>query len=172
MCGITGWVSFHRDLRHERGAIDAMTLTMACRGPDAEGTWVRGPVALGHRRLAIIDLEGGVQPMSVATPTGDVVLVYSGEAYNYVELRAAGERFETESDTEVILRGYVRWGDAVAERLNGMFAFAIWDGRSRRLVLIRDRTASSTTRRPSARTPTRGRRWTRSGACPPETTQG
>ena len=143
MCGITGWVSFHRDLRRERGAIDAMTLTMACRGPDAEGTWVRGPVALGHRRLAIIDLEGGVQPMSVATPTGDVVLVYSGEAYNYVELReelrAAGERFETESDTEVILRGYVRWGDALAERLNGMFAFAIWDGRSRRLVLIRDR---------------------------------
>jgi len=94
---------------------------MACRGPDAEGTWVRGPVALGHRRLAIIDLEGGVQPMSVATPTGDVVLVYSGEAYNYVELReelrAAGERFETESDTEVILRGYVRWGDAVAPGL-------------------------------------------------------
>jgi asparagine synthase (glutamine-hydrolysing) len=143
MCGITGWVSFQRDLGTERAIVDAMTLTMACRGPDASGMWVRGPVALGHRRLAIIDLEGGTQPMSVSTPTGDVVLVYSGEAYNYVELReqlrAAGERFETESDTEVVLRGYLRWGDAVAERLNGMFAFAIWDERTRRLVLIRDR---------------------------------
>jgi asparagine synthase (glutamine-hydrolysing) len=143
MCGITGWVSFNRDLEREQAVIDAMTLTMACRGPDASGMWVRGPVALGHRRLAIIDLEGGTQPMSVSTPAGDVVLVYSGEAYNYVELRealrAAGERFETASDTEVILRGYLRWGDAVAERLNGMFAFAIWDERERRLVLIRDR---------------------------------
>jgi asparagine synthase (glutamine-hydrolysing) len=143
MCGITGWISFDRDLTRERATLEAMTQTMACRGPDASGTWFDGPAALGHRRLAVIDIEGGAQPMRVSTPAGDVVLVYSGEAYNFVELREelrrAGERFETASDTEVVLRGYLRWGEALAERLNGMFAFAIWDGRERKLVLMRDR---------------------------------
>jgi asparagine synthase (glutamine-hydrolysing) len=143
MCGITGWVSFDRDLTRERDTLEAMTQTMACRGPDASGTWFGGPAALGHRRLAVIDIEGGRQPMSVATPAGDVALVYSGEAYNFVELREelrkAGERFETSSDTEVVLRGYLRWGEALAGRLNGMYAFAIWDSRERKLVLIRDR---------------------------------
>jgi asparagine synthase (glutamine-hydrolysing) len=143
MCGITGWISFNRDLARQRDVVDAMTQTMACRGPDASGTWVSGPAALGHRRLAVIDLQGGTQPMSVRTPEGEVVLVYSGEAYNFVELREelrrAGERFETSSDTEVVLRGYLRWGAGVAERLNGMYAFAIWDERTRQLVMIRDR---------------------------------
>jgi asparagine synthase (glutamine-hydrolysing) len=143
MCGITGWISFDRDLRWERDALDAMTETMACRGPDASGTWVDGPAALGHRRLAVIDIAGGAQPMSVRTPAGEVAMVYSGEAYNFVELREelrrAGEQFETSSDTEVVLRGYVRWGEALAERLNGMYAFAIWDSGKRKLVLIRDR---------------------------------
>src|SRR3954462_707649 len=141
MCGITGWVSFDRDLTRERDTLEAMTQTMACRGPDASGTWFGGPAALGHRRLPVIDIEGGTQPMSVSTPAGDVALVYSGEAYNYVELReqlrAAGERFQTESDTEVGLRGYLRWGEGLPERLNGMFAFAIWDDRTRKLVLMR-----------------------------------
>ena len=135
MCGITGWVSFDRDLTRERDTLDAMTRTMACRGPDAAGTWSDGPAALGHRRLAVIDIAGGAQPMSVRTPTGEVVLVYSGEAYNFVELRRelqrAGERFTTSSDTEVVLRGYLRWGEALADRLNGMYAFAIWDARER-----------------------------------------
>jgi asparagine synthase (glutamine-hydrolysing) len=143
MCGITGWISFERDLTRRRDVVDAMTQTMACRGPDAAGTWIKGPAALGHRRLAVIDIEGGAQPMSVPTPEGEVVLVYSGEAYNYTELREelrrAGERFRTSSDTEVVLRGYLRWGTALADRLNGMFAFAIWDDRTRELVLIRDR---------------------------------
>jgi asparagine synthase (glutamine-hydrolysing) len=116
---------------------------MACRGPDASGTWLDGPAGLGHRRLAVIDIAGGVQPMSIRTPAGDLALVYSGEAYNFVELREelqrAGERFETSSDTEVVLRGYLRWGEALADRLNGMYAFAIWDARERKLVLIRDR---------------------------------
>jgi asparagine synthase (glutamine-hydrolysing) len=143
MCGITGWVSFDRDLTRERDTLEAMTQTMACRGPDASGTWFGGPAALGHRRLAVIDIEGGTQPMSVLTNAGEVALVYSGEAYNFVELREelrrAGERFETTSDTEVVLRGYLRWGAALADRLNGMYAFAIWDSRERKLVLIRDR---------------------------------
>jgi asparagine synthase (glutamine-hydrolysing) len=143
MCGITGWIAFDRDLGRERQIVDAMTETMACRGPDAAGTWLQGAAALGHRRLAVIDLEGGAQPMTVRTPDGDVAMVYSGEVYNYrelrEELRRAGERFQTESDTEVVLRGYVRWGEGLAGRLNGMYAFAIWDARSRKLVLIRDR---------------------------------
>ncbi|MFJ8492512.1 asparagine synthase (glutamine-hydrolyzing) [Streptomyces sp. NPDC094038] len=143
MCGITGWVSFDRDLTTEQRALDAMTETMACRGPDDRGTWSEGPAALGHRRLAIIDLPGGRQPMTVRTPDGTVAMVYSGEAYNFTELRrelaARGHGFTTDSDTEVVLRGYVEWGDSVAERLNGMYAFAVWDGRHDKLVMIRDR---------------------------------
>ncbi|MFJ5309356.1 asparagine synthase (glutamine-hydrolyzing) [Streptomyces sp. NPDC088350] len=143
MCGITGWVSFDRELRTEAATLDAMTETMACRGPDDRGTWVQGPAALGHRRLAIIDLPGGHQPMTADTADGTVALVYSGETYNFTELRRQltdrGHRFTTASDTEVVLRGYLEWGDAVAERLNGMYAFAIWDGRRDQLVMIRDR---------------------------------
>ncbi|MGI8665819.1 MAG: asparagine synthase (glutamine-hydrolyzing) [Jatrophihabitans sp.] len=143
MCGITGWVSFGRDLRSEGKVLDAMTETMACRGPDARGTSIDRHAALGHRRLAVIDLIGGAQPMSVHTEHGDVTLVYSGEVYNYVELREElirqGERFTTSSDTEVVLRAYLRWGTELADRINGMFAFAIWDARDQKLVMIRDR---------------------------------
>ncbi|NDZ83288.1 asparagine synthase (glutamine-hydrolyzing) [Streptomyces sp. SID10853] len=143
MCGITGWVSFDRDLRAESETLDAMTETMACRGPDDRGTWINGPAGLGHRRLAIIDLPGGRQPMTVATDQGDVAIVYSGEAYNFTELRreltGRGHRFVTESDTEVVLHGYLEWGEGVAERLNGMYAFAVWDSRHQKLVMIRDR---------------------------------
>ncbi|MEU4930178.1 asparagine synthase (glutamine-hydrolyzing) [Streptomyces yokosukanensis] len=143
MCGITGWVSYDRDLAAEATTLDAMTETMACRGPDDRGTWIEGPAALGHRRLAIIDLPGGRQPMSLDTPEGSLAMVYSGEAYNFTELRreleGRGHRFTTDSDTEVVLHGYLEWGDAVAERLNGMYAFAVWDGRRGKLVMIRDR---------------------------------
>ncbi|MTD55347.1 asparagine synthase (glutamine-hydrolyzing) [Amycolatopsis pithecellobii] len=143
MCGITGWVSFDADLTQERQVLDAMTATMACRGPDDEGTWLAPHAALGHRRLAIIDLPGGHQPMSVRTPAGEVVMVYSGEAYNFTELReqltGLGHSFETDSDTEVVLHGYLEWGEAVADHLNGMYAFAIWDARDEKLVMIRDR---------------------------------
>jgi asparagine synthase (glutamine-hydrolysing) len=143
MCGITGWVDFSRDLTRESALIDAMTATMACRGPDASGVWSDRHAALGHRRLAVIDLPGGAQPMKVSTHHGDVVMVYSGEAYNFRELRdeliQKGQKFETSSDTEVVLRGYLQWGEALADRLNGMYAFAIWDSRKRKLVMIRDR---------------------------------
>ncbi|MEY9855640.1 asparagine synthase (glutamine-hydrolyzing) [Catenulispora sp. GAS73] len=143
MCGITGWISYERDLRDNAPTLDAMTATMECRGPDDRGTWIDGPAALGHRRLAIIDLPGGRQPMTAEVGGQSVVIVYSGETYNFTELRAEltsrGHRFTTDSDTEVVLRGYIEWGSAVAERLNGMYAFAIWDGRDRKLRLIRDR---------------------------------
>jgi asparagine synthase (glutamine-hydrolysing) len=143
MCGITGWVDYSRDLTRERELMDAMTETMSCRGPDASGMWFDRHAALGHRRLAVIDLPGGAQPMSVSTPTGDVVMVYSGETYNFTELRDElirhGHKFETASDTEVVLRSYLQWGTALADRLNGMYAFAIWDARDRKLVMVRDR---------------------------------
>ncbi|MFI6346401.1 asparagine synthase (glutamine-hydrolyzing) [Streptomyces sp. NPDC050560] len=143
MCGITGWVSFQRHLTTQRHVLDTMTETMSCRGPDARGTWTAPHALLGHRRLAVIDLPGGTQPMEVDTPDGPVAMVYSGEAYNFTELReqlrAAGQHFTTDSDTEVVLRGYLVWGEALAERLNGMYAFAIWDGRTEKLVMIRDR---------------------------------
>ncbi|MEV7959411.1 asparagine synthase (glutamine-hydrolyzing) [Streptomyces sp. NPDC088141] len=145
MCGIVGWVSFDRDLRAaaDVATLDAMTETMACRGPDDRGTWTVEHAGLGHRRLAIIDLPGGRQPMTVGTPEGEVALVYSGEAYNFTELRTEltgrGHRFLTDSDTEVVLHGYLEWGESLAERLNGMYAFALWDGRHDKLVMIRDR---------------------------------
>ncbi|MDT0413771.1 MULTISPECIES: asparagine synthase (glutamine-hydrolyzing) [Streptomyces] len=143
MCGITGWVSYRRNLTGHQEDIDAMTQTMACRGPDADGVWVAPHAALGHRRLAVIDLPGGAQPMTVETPDGPIGMVYSGEAYNFAELRAelrrAGQRFDTDSDTEVVLRGYLVWGEELVQHLNGMYAFAIWDARTERLVMIRDR---------------------------------
>ncbi|AXB44302.1 asparagine synthase (glutamine-hydrolyzing) [Amycolatopsis albispora] len=143
MCGITGWISYESDLRTRGEVVDAMTATMSCRGPDDSGTWLGTHAALGHRRLAIIDLPGGRQPMTERTPSGDVVLVYSGEAYNFAELReelaAKGHRFTTSSDTEVVLHAYLEWGQGVPEHLNGMYAFAVWDERTRELLLVRDR---------------------------------
>ncbi|MEN3536994.1 asparagine synthase (glutamine-hydrolyzing) [Microbispora sp. ZYX-F-249] len=144
MCGISGWVDYGRDLRRERQTLQAMTDTMACRGPDAEGAWLAPHVAFGHRRLAIIDIEGGRQPMT-AGAEGEVVaaLTYSGEVYNFRELRAEleqrGHRFRTQSDTEVVLEAYLEWGEDFVSRLNGMYAFAIWDARREELLLVRDR---------------------------------
>jgi asparagine synthase (glutamine-hydrolysing) len=144
MCGIAGWVDLRRDLLAESAGARAMTGTMVLRGPDAEGLWVREHVAFGHRRLAIIDIAGGEQPM-VAEDDGHEIaaLTYSGELYNYRELRreliARGHHFRTESDTEVVLRAYVEWGEDFVDRLNGMYAFGIWDVRRERLVLVRDR---------------------------------
>jgi asparagine synthase (glutamine-hydrolysing) len=132
-------VSFESDLARERDVVERMTATMARRGPDESGIWVDRHVALGHRRLAVIDVEGGRQPMR----TRDVALTYSGEVYNFQELRrefeARGRRFMTRSDTEVVLHGYLEWGEGVADHLNGMYALALWDGREQKLVLLRDR---------------------------------
>ncbi|WP_030675738.1 asparagine synthase (glutamine-hydrolyzing) [Streptomyces rimosus] len=144
MCGITGWVDFERDMNGARDVLRGMADTMACRGPDAQGYWTGTHIGLGHRRLAVIDLEGGVQPMTVEHDGRTLAAVtYSGEVYNYrelrAELRALGHRFRTESDTEVVLHAYLQWGAGMVDKLNGMFAFGLWDARSEELVLVRDR---------------------------------
>ncbi len=139
MCGIVGWVDFSRDLVPERATVEAMTATMACRGPDAAGVWSSERALIGHRRLAVVDLPGGVQPMSEA----NAVLTFSGEIYNFRELRRElegfGHEFSTRSDTEVLLRSWLQWGAGCLPRLNGMFAFAIWDAAREELFLARDR---------------------------------
>ncbi|MFF7489667.1 asparagine synthase (glutamine-hydrolyzing) [Streptomyces luteogriseus] len=155
MCGIAGWADVGLDLTREVDGVEPMVRTMACRGPDAAGIHAGEHAVLGHRRLAIIDLEGGRQPMSApvhpdaaAAGPGEgeraaVVLSYSGEVYNFrelrEELRGFGHTFRTRSDTEVVLHAYLQWGDGFVRRLNGMFAFALWDERDQRLLLVRDR---------------------------------
>ncbi|MFC5718591.1 asparagine synthase (glutamine-hydrolyzing) [Streptomyces gamaensis] len=144
MCGITGWISYDQDLTTARGTLDAMTQTQACRGPDSGGVWLDTHAALGHRRLAVIDIEGGKQPMLVQQDGRTLLATtYSGEVYNYRELRSElagrGHVFRTKSDTEVVLHAYLEWGEAFTERLNGMYAFALWDPRKEELLLVRDR---------------------------------
>jgi len=144
MCGLAGWVSLRRDLTEHAGTASDMTRTMECRGPDEYGLWVSPHALLGHQRLSIIDLEGGKQPMSAAEGVANApVVTYTGEIYNFRELRVELERlghpFRTASDTEVLLRAYLEWGEGFAERLNGMYAFALWDPRTEELLLVRDR---------------------------------
>jgi asparagine synthase (glutamine-hydrolysing) len=139
MCGIAGFIGFG-----SRQDLEAMTAALSHRGPDGSGLWVSpdARVFLGHRRLSIVDLEGGSQPMWDAAD--EIAVVYNGEIYNHLELRrtleAAGHRFQTShSDTEVLIHGYRQWGKDLPARLNGMFAFAIYDTVQRQLFLARDR---------------------------------
>src|ERR1700736_6003738 len=137
MCGIAGIVG---TLDPKGSDISAMLRSLVHRGPDGEGMYSDGYAALGHRRLSIIDLEGGRQPLRNAE--GTIWLVCNGEIYNYVELRqrleARGHQFVTHSDCEVIIGLYEAYGDRLLEHLRGMFAFALWDSRSQRLLAARD----------------------------------
>ncbi len=137
MCGIAG---FSLRGAADRTALAAMTATLAHRGPDGEGFFVAAGVGLGHRRLSILDIEGGAQPMT--NETGSVTVVYNGEIYNYLELRselqARGHVFKTRSDTEVLVHLYEEEGEAFPARLNGIFAFALYDRERRVLLLARD----------------------------------
>lgn len=141
MCGICGIVSSNADNPVNPAILRAMNAVLVHRGPDDGGEWIDGPVGLAMRRLRVIDPEGGQQPMQLLG--GDVTLVFNGEIYNFQELRGEleklGAQFTTGSDTEVILWGYEKWGGKLLERLNGMFAFALYDRRVRRLLLARDR---------------------------------
>src|SRR5438067_4445030 len=140
MCGIAGQFNFQRGEPVKRETIVRMARSIAHRGPDDEGYYVAGPLGLGFRRLSIIDLAGGHQPMSDQEES--VWVVFNGEIYNFLELRreleAFGHVFQTKCDTEAIVHGYKQWGDEVLNRLNGMFGLAIWDARQKRLILARD----------------------------------
>ncbi|MGD8325406.1 MAG: amidotransferase 1, exosortase A system-associated [Sphingomonadales bacterium] len=141
MCGITGIFDRQNRSGVSTALIQRMTTRLSRRGPDGEGVYVNPPIALGHRRLSIIDLVGGAQPM--ASLCGNHILTFNGEIYNFqdlkVELEALGAQFKTHSDSEVLLQGYNYWGVDCVKRFRGMFAFAIWDVKRRCLVLARDR---------------------------------
>ncbi len=141
MCGIAGFLHHDPNRPADAAVVKRMTDAVIHRGPDGEGFHVTGPLALGHRRLAIIDLAGGDQPM--ASADASLTLIFNGEIYNYLELReeleALGHAFRTQSDTEVLLAAYRQWGVDCQEHLNGMWAFALWDDSARRLFLSRDR---------------------------------
>jgi asparagine synthase (glutamine-hydrolysing) len=140
MCGIAGFVNREGEAA-DRGIVERMTATLAHRGPDGDGIHVSGPVALGHRRLSIIDVTGGAQPM--CNEDGTVWVTYNGELYNELEIRreleAKGHRYQNHSDTESLVHLYEEEGVDFVKRLNGMFALALWDQRRSRLVLARDR---------------------------------
>lgn len=137
MCGITGFIS---PARADAAALAPMLARIAHRGPDGQGTFVEGPAALGHCRLAIIDLQGGAQPLY--SEDKNFVVVFNGEIYNYreltAELTALGHTFATRTDTEVLLHGWEQWGRELLPRLRGMFAFALWDRRAQVLFCARD----------------------------------
>jgi len=141
MCGIAGIVDFRDAAGVSEPAIRQMTSRLKHRGPDGEGFHIERFAGFGHRRLGVIDLEGGAQPMT--NEDGSLWVIYNGEIYNFAnlaaDLRGMGHRFATRCDTEVILHAYEQWGASCLDRMNGMFAFALWDSRARRLFLARDR---------------------------------
>lgn len=137
MCGIAGYIC--KDTKPTKKILKSMTDRMAHRGPDAEGFYLDDQAALGHRRLSIIDLSTGDQPMYNASK--DIVIVFNGEIYNFLELKEELKdkyKFATKSDTEVILHGYEEWGHDVVKKLRGMFAFALWDTKKKELFCARD----------------------------------
>lgn len=142
MCGIAGWIDWSKDLSHEQETLKKMTDAIIHRGPDAEGHWFSKRAALGHRRLIVIDPEGGLQPMLYKDGNDTIGLTFNGEIYNYQELRKEleekGHEFQTKSDTEVLLHAYLEWQEDCVQHLNGIFAFGIWDERFGKLMLGRD----------------------------------
>jgi asparagine synthase (glutamine-hydrolysing) len=143
MCGITGWIDWEADLTTKAPTLDAMVATLSARGPDASGTYVTKCAAIGHRRLSVVDLEGGRQPMIRYRGENPYVITYNGELYNTMEIRqdleVLGYTFRTHSDTEVLLTAFIEWGPSCVHHFNGIFAFGIWDERNQSLFLARDR---------------------------------
>ncbi len=141
MCGIAGLIYRDPERTPDEGVLTAMRDTLAHRGPDGAGIWRRGPAGLAHRRLAIIDLAQGAQPLT--NEDGSIAITFNGQIYNYRDLRqdllSRGHRFRTQCDTEGIVHLYEEEGERCVERLRGMFAFAIWDGVRQRCLLARDR---------------------------------
>lgn len=143
MCGIAGWIDFSRDLINSKDIINKMTGTLVRRGPDAQGIYLKGNVCLMHRRLIVIDPKNGIQPMTIKKGDASYTIVYNGELYNTKELRDElikfGYCFKGHSDTEVLLTAFVHWGEMCLEKLNGIYAFGVWNDESKTLFLARDR---------------------------------
>ncbi|MCY8334572.1 asparagine synthase (glutamine-hydrolyzing), partial [Bacillus spizizenii] len=143
MCGITGWVDFKKQLVQEKQTINRMTDTLSKRGPDDSNVWGEHHVLFGHKRLAVVDIEGGRQPMACTYKGDTYTIIYNGELYNTEdlrkELRARGHQFERTSDTEVLLHSYIEWQEDCVDHLNGIFAFAVWDEKRDLLFAARDR---------------------------------
>jgi asparagine synthase (glutamine-hydrolysing) len=143
MCGIAGWIDYNRDLRNNEDTISKMTGTLVRRGPDAQGIYINENVCLMHRRLIVIDPENGIQPMTIENGNTSYTIVYNGELYNTKELRdellTFGYHFRGHSDTEVLLTAFIHWGESCLEKLNGIYAFGIWNDTSKTLFLARDR---------------------------------
>lgn len=143
MCGIAGWIDYHLDLKGTRELLVNMTETLSSRGPDASGYHFETHGAFGHRRLIVVDPVGGAQPMTRSVRAQTYTMVYNGELYNTEDLRTEllvrGYAFRGHSDTEVLLTAYIEWGPACTERLNGIYAFAVWEQQGGQLFLARDR---------------------------------
>jgi len=143
MCGIVGYVDFENDISNEQEILTNMNDTLSARGPDASGIWMSKEAAIGHRRLAVVDLEGGVQPMIKTACGKEYIITYNGELYNTKELKYElehmGHHFSTQSDTEVLLAAFIQWGAGCLSRLNGIFAFGVWNSKEKTLFLGRDR---------------------------------
>ncbi len=143
MCGIAGWINLENNLsqNHSEAILHAMCERMKHRGPDSEGLWLDETVALGMRRLSVIDLHTGEQP--VYSEDKSIIVVMNGELYNFREVRAdlekRGHKFETQSDTEILPHLYEEYGETMLEHINGMFAFALWDKRKQKLLIARDK---------------------------------
>ena len=142
MCGIAGEVSYSQDLTTRENDFLNMQRVLAPRGPDQQGLYLTPRAALAHRRLAVIDVQNGRQPMRAVADGREYVIVYNGELYNTPEVRGelirAGVRFDTRSDTEVVLKAFIAYGAGCVDRFNGIFAFAVWDVRAQRLFAARD----------------------------------
>jgi len=143
MCGIVGWIDWQVNKLNHKAIIEGMTETLSPRGPDAQGVWLSPNCALGHRRLAVMDVENGAQPMVRYKHEAPYTIVYNGELYNANEIRDdlldKGWSFSTTCDTEVLLIAYLHWGKQCVDYFNGIFAFAIWDEKDQHLFAARDR---------------------------------
>ena len=142
MCGIVGFVNYEKNISTYKNVLNTMTNTLHKRGPDETGYYINKHIALGHKRLIVIDPEGGKQPMIEKYSFGEYVIVYNGQIYNFDEIKQSlisqGFEFNTHSDTEVLLKAYIFYGKDVVHHLNGIFSFAIWDSHSEELFLARD----------------------------------